>query len=106
MNTVNTLNILDSIIPISLFNKGKANQIFSDVKKTGIRVVVKNNTPECVLLSPENYQKMIDEYEDAMLLNEALKRLSESATYISQEDILKKEGITVSDLNNVEVEIE
>lgn len=33
MKALNTLNILDSIIPISRFNKGEANKIFSDVKK-------------------------------------------------------------------------
>ena len=33
MNALNAVNILDSIIPISLFNKGQANKIFSDVKK-------------------------------------------------------------------------
>ena len=43
MKAMNALNVLDSIIPISLFNKGQANKIFSDVKKFGTRIVVKNN---------------------------------------------------------------
>ena len=42
MKALNTLNILDSIIPISRFNKGEANKIFSDVKKFGTKIVVKN----------------------------------------------------------------
>ena len=48
MNAVNSINILDSIVPISRFNKGEANRIFTEVKNDGIRIVVKNNTPECV----------------------------------------------------------
>ena len=53
MKAMNALNVLDSIIPISLFNKGQANKIFADVKKFGTRIVVKNNVPECILMSPQ-----------------------------------------------------
>ena len=73
MRTLNTLNVLDSIIPISRFNKGEANKIFSDVKKFGTKIVVKNNVPECVLMSPQTYQQMMEEYEDAVLAAEAEK---------------------------------
>ena len=41
MNALNAVNVLDSIIPISQFNKGQANKIFSDVKKFGTKIVVK-----------------------------------------------------------------
>ena len=76
MNTVNSINILDSIVPISRFNKGEANRIFTEVKNDGIRIVVKNNTPECVLISPKDYQALVERYEDALLMAEAKKRLS------------------------------
>lgn len=33
MNALRTVDLLDSIIPISRFNKGEANKIFSEVKK-------------------------------------------------------------------------
>ena len=61
MTALNTVNVLDSIIPISLFNKGQANKIFSEVKKFGTRIVVKNNVPECILMSPQSYQQMMEE---------------------------------------------
>ena len=48
MRTLKAINILDSIIPISRFNKGEANKIFSEVKTNGLRIFVKNNVPECV----------------------------------------------------------
>ena len=67
MRALNTVDVLDSIVPISRFNKGEANKIFSDVKKYGTRIVVKNNVPECVLMSPQSFQNMIEEYEDAIL---------------------------------------
>lgn len=106
MNALKSVNILKSIVPISRFNKGEANKIFSEVKNDGVRIVVKNNVPECVLISPEDYQNMIEEYENTLLLMEATKRASENVTPISQEDILKRYGISESDLDDVEVDLE
>ena len=106
MNALNTVNVLDSIIPISQFNKGQANKIFSDVKKVGTKIVVKNNVPECILMSPQNYKQMMEEYEDAILAAEAVKRLSQKTKYIRQDDVMKEFGLTASDLDDVEVNLE
>ena len=106
MQGLTTTNILDSIVPISRFNKGEANKIFSDVKKYGTRIVVKNNIPECVIMSPQTYQQIMNEYEDAVLLAEAQKRLSQNVEYTDHEDLMKKFGLTESDLNDVEVNLE
>jgi len=106
MNAVRTVNIIDSIVPISRFNKGEANKIFKEVKTNGIRIVVKNNTPECILISPKEYQDMIEQYEDALLLVEASNRLSQQAEYISHEDVLKELDITEEDLKDVDIELE
>ena len=106
MKALNTLNILDSIIPISRFNKGEANKIFSDVKKFGTKIVVKNNVPECILMSPQSYQQMMEEYEDAILAAEASKRLSEKTEYTTQDNLMKTFGLTESDLDDIEVNLE
>ncbi len=106
MNTLNSINVLDSIVPISCFNKGKANQIFSEVKKSGIRIVVKNNVPECVLMSPKDYQKLMEEYENAILMAEAQGRLSEKTACLTHDEVMEKEGLTDADLNDIEVDIE
>lgn len=106
MRALNTVNVLDSIIPISRFNKGEANRIFADVKKFGTRIVVKNNVPECVLMSPQSYQQMMEEYENAILAAEANTRLSKKVKYTSQEEVMKKLGLTESDLDDVEVNLE
>ena len=106
MNALRTVNILNSIIPISRFNKGEANKIFSDVKKFGTRIVVKNNVPECVLMSPKDYQEMMEEYENALLFAEAQKRLSNNTSPISQSDLMKELELTEEDLNDVDVDLE
>ena len=106
MTALKTANLLDAIIPISRFNKGEANKIFSEVKSKGTSIVVKNNVPECVLMSPEEYQNIMDEYENALLLAEAIKRNAEMVNPISQKDLLEKYGISDEELDSVEVEIE
>ena len=106
MRALNTVNILDSIVPISRFNKGEANKIFSDVKKFGTKIVVKNNVPECILMSPQSYQQMMDEYEDAILAAEGEKRLLQKVEYKSHEDVMKQFGLSEADLDDVEVELE
>ena len=106
MNAVNSINILNSIVPISRFNKGEANRIFTEVKNNGIRIVVKNNTPECVLISPKDYQALIEQYEDALLMAEANNRLSNNVGYISHNDILNDLNIHEQDLENIDIELE
>ena len=106
MNAVNSINILNSIVPISRFNKGEANRIFTEVKNDGIRIVVKNNTPECVLISPKDYQALVEGYEDALLMSEANNRLSNNVGYISHNDILNDLNITEQDLENIDIELE
>ena len=106
MNAVNSINILDSIVPISRFNKGEANRIFTEVKNDGIRIVVKNNTPECVLISPKDYQALVERYEDALLMAETNNRLSNNVGYISHNDILNDLNINEQDLENIDIELE
>lgn len=38
------------------------------VEKTGIKIVMKNNKPEYILISSEDHVKMIDQLNDAKLL--------------------------------------
>lgn len=101
-------DILNAIIPISRFNKGEASKIFEEVIQTGIKIVVKNNKPACVLLSPEEYQRMLDEMEDYALLKEALERLEnhDPSSNITQEELLKKFNITQKMPDETEVDIE
>ena len=65
---------ITNTIPISNFNRGLAGKIFADVRTSGAKVVIKNNMPECVLLSPEEYVKMVNVIEEAELLKMAISR--------------------------------
>jgi PHD/YefM family antitoxin component YafN of YafNO toxin-antitoxin module len=101
-------NIFDALIPISRFNKGEANKIFDEVRRSGVKIVVKNNAPTCVLLTPEKYREMTDIIEDHYLLTLAEKRMkSGNEKTHSFEDILAMDGLTLSDIDAMEdIEIE
>ena len=108
VNNLFTGNILDTLVPISRFNKGEANKIFDEVRLSGGKIVVKNNVPACVLLTPEKYQEMIDMIDDHYLLTLSEERLNnDSGANHSFEEILKKDGLTLADIEAIEdVEIE
>lgn len=53
--------MLKGFVPISRFNKGEAGKIIEEVKRDGIKVIVKNNAPECVMLTVEAYDKLVQE---------------------------------------------
>ena len=105
----NITSAIRDTISISLFNRGLAGKIFEDVKQSGAKVVMKNNSAECVLLSPDEYVKLMDEVNDARLLSLANERMQNfnSTNLVSSEDLYKELGITEDDLEKIgEVEFE
>ncbi len=54
--------MLEQLIPITQFNKGKASQLFSRVKGGETLVVMKNNVAVAVVISPEEYS-IIEKYK-------------------------------------------
>ena len=68
------ISAIQNTVPITHFNRGLAGKIFEEVKATGAKVVMKNNTAECVLLSPDEYVRLMDEVNDARLLAIATAR--------------------------------
>ena len=100
---------ITNTVSISVFNRGQAGKVFEEVKECGAKVVLKNNAPECVLLSPEEYVKLMDELNDARLLALATERMAgtDLSASIPEEDVLRKFGITEDDLadsNKVDIE--
>lgn len=103
------MSAITNTVPISQFNRGLAGKIFEDVKQSGAKVVMKNNAAECVLLSPVEYVRLIDELNDARLLALANGRLAEAdpASFISEGEMRKKLGVKEEELDGFdEVDIE
>ncbi len=106
---MNIIAAIENTIPISQFNRGLAGKIFADVRQNGAKVVMKNNAPECVLLSPQEYIRIMDALNDAKLLLIASERMEhyDSDMVIPAEEVQKNLGISDEDLSDFkEVEFE
>ena len=106
---INIASAIRDTISISLFNRGQAGKIFEDVRRSGAKVVMKNNAAECVLLSPEEYLRLIDEVNDARLLALASERMTQydCSAAIPAEDVYAELGINpddIADCDGVELE--
>ena len=99
-----TANFLSRLIPITQFNRGQASRIFDRLRSEPQLVVLKNNQPSAVILSPDEYTRLVGIEEDYRLLLEADKRLkvNEGKSAISSADVMKHFGITDAVLEEVE----
>ena len=105
----NIASAIRDTISISLFNRGLAGKIFEEVKQCGAKVVMKNNAAECVLLSPDEYIRLMDEVNDARLLTMATERMAkyDPSSVIAAESLYKELGVTQEDLDAIgEVDFE
>lgn len=50
--------LFSHIVSITQFNKGKASQLFARANNGETLLVIKNNTPVAVVLSPEEYEML------------------------------------------------
>lgn len=101
--------LLQSLVPISQFNRGQASHIFDRLRTEKQLIVLKNNQPSAVILSPEEYARLTEIEEDYLLLVEANRRLAEndSKKNIALDDVLTNLDITEKELEETEdVEIE
>ncbi|MDD6234163.1 MAG: type II toxin-antitoxin system Phd/YefM family antitoxin [Lachnospiraceae bacterium] len=101
--------LLQSLVPISQFNKGQAAKIFDRLHSEKELIVLKNNQPSAVILSPEEYTRLTEIEEDYYLLLEANKRIEENGTTktVSFDYLIKDLGIRKDELSDAEdVDIE
>ena len=94
------VSAITNTVPISQFNRGLAGQVFEEVKRSGAKVVMKNNSPECVLLSPDEYVHIMEELNDARLLALAEERMRsyDPSTLVSEDEMDRRLGITEEEM--------
>ena len=101
-------NVVESIVPITRFNRGEASKVFEEVGQYGVKVVVKNNVPACVLVKPEQYDAMVEALEDYALFVEARRRddMALEERPLSAGAVMNLLQISSEELANTEVDIE
>lgn len=99
-----TADILQSLVPISQFNKGQAAKIFDRLHSEKELIVLKNNQPSAVILSPEEYKRLTEIEEDYFLLLEANKRMEDNGNNrtISFNSVMSHLGISEDELLDTE----
>ena len=99
---------LRSLVSISQFSKGQATQVFDRLKNEPQLVVLKNNVPAAILLSPDEFSRLAEIEENYRLLMLAQERLTVSSLEARNEvDVMRSLGITEEDVDAAEdVEIE
>ncbi len=70
-NATNALKMINAMVPITRFNKGEAGKIIEEVKRDGIRVIVKNNVPECIMITVEEYNALTEAANKTVTLNQS-----------------------------------
>lgn len=108
MSEMSVMGMMKNIVPITRFNRGEANRIFDEVEASGTKIVMKNNQPACVLMSPGQYEALMEMLSDYILLQEAEARMSayDPAESRTQQEMMDELGITAEELADVDVEIE
>ena len=69
-------DVLNSLVPITQFNRGQASRIFDRLHQEDMLIVLKNNQPTAVIMSPVEYSRLNEIEENYYLLLEAMRRLS------------------------------
>lgn len=100
---------LRSLVSISQFSKGQATQVFDRLKNEPQLVVLKNNVPAAILLSPDEFSRLAEIEENYRLMLLAQERLDNNNinNAHSEADVMASLGITEDDIENAEdVELE
>lgn len=95
---------IKSLVPITQFNKGQASRIFDRLNTEKQLIVLKNNVPSAVIISPEEYIRLSEIAENYYLLAEAQQRIGKNNgnKSLSFDDVMKNYGISEDDIENAE----
>lgn len=93
---------IENTVSISLFNKGLAGKIFDEVRLSGAKVVMKNNSAECVLLSPEEYLHLLDTINETRAAVTAVQRLTalDPNALLTEEEFAVNTDLDISFINS------
>ncbi len=109
------IDFVEKLVPISDFSQGKAGKIFNDVAENNNEyIVLKNNQPTAVLLSVKEYretqekaarlERLLEQMENIRLLKLAESRAEDHTT--SFESFVSEEGFSMEELQELSKSVE
>jgi len=100
---------LEHIVSVSELGRGKASKVIQNVEdKNEQYIVVKNNKPQAVIISIEEYNRLLALSDELELLKLATLRVAETSEsdYSSFNDVLEELGISHDDLDSIEDDVD
>ncbi|WP_314624493.1 type II toxin-antitoxin system Phd/YefM family antitoxin [uncultured Selenomonas sp.] len=96
-----TYRTAPSLVPINQF-PGEASRVFDRLHQENQLIVLKDDQPAAVILSPKEFSRLSEIEEDYQLLLEANKRLANNidATTLSREQLMRELNITEAEIAN------
>ncbi len=98
---MNAGTLLENIVPTSAFNQGKSAQCFEKATNGMPVIVMKNNAPYRVVLTPDDFARMSELEENNELLAMALARLeaNKDKPAIPAADVYARLGISNAEID-------
>lgn len=100
---------LDHMISVSELGRGQASKVIQLVKsKKEQFIVVKNNKPEAIIMSIEEYNDLMESKEELELLLLATERVnkSDASEHKDFDQLLEEEGITHDELDYIDIDVD
>ena len=89
---------LDNMVPVTFLNHGGASRTLNRVGDDNPVVVLKNNRPSAVIITPADYNRLTQAEEDFALYREAMERLrDDDGTRFTSEDVFGKDYKPMAD---------
>ena len=102
-------NALDHIISVSELGRGKASKVIQNVESNKEQyIVVKNNKPQAIIMSIEEYSDLQNLREEYELLKLAAQRVAENTDgeYKTFDDVMKELDIDEKELEDIEDDVD
>lgn len=98
---------ISHMISVSELGRGQASRVIQAVEKSKEQfIVVKNNKPQAVLISIEEYMDLMEKKEELELLLVANERMKSKTESIDFDKVLNEFNITHDDLSEIEDDVE
>lgn len=97
---MNTATLLANVVPTSAFSQGKSAKCFEKASDGSPVIVMKNNQPYRVVVTPADFMRMSELEEDNELLTMALARLEANAgkPAVPAADVYARLGIDMDEV--------
>lgn len=91
-------SILDSMVSVTSLNHGGASKALSQVGDNHPVVVLKNNQPSAVIITPADYRRLTQAEENFALYRKAVERLrNDDSTLLTDADVFDEDYEPIDD---------